>query len=333
MQSLSRRIWHRMTKPIYLASTAMKADAFLVSYPKSGRTWFRFVLSNYFVHAFNLGTDVDLHSMFRILPNFDADPVRGIPAFASQKFPRQLPLIPVSHLDFRRRLFLNRPAIIMVRDPRDVIVSSYFHATRQKHSFQGGMDQFIADRQRGLPALVHYLNGWAKGAKGRRTCVLSYEGLTSATAAETAKVLSFLGCKINTADLEKAVEAGRFSAMKEQELSIGLPAHEYDRSDGESLRMRRGQVGEFADYLDARQIQTIEATCSRELSREAKQLLAGTGIEIGQSETQRRRPVLVDAQPKWAREADRQGHDAGPHTSFSGGVRPKLSVRSGLTDD
>ena len=85
MQNLSRRIWHRMTKPIYLASIAMKADAFLVSYPKSGRTWFRFVLSNYFAHAFNLDTDVDLHSMFKIMPNFDGDPVRGIPAFAFGK--------------------------------------------------------------------------------------------------------------------------------------------------------------------------------------------------------------------------------------------------------
>jgi hypothetical protein len=333
MQSLSRRVWHRMTKPIYLASTAMKADAFLVSYPKSGRTWFRFVLANYFAHAFNLGTDVDLHSMFRILPNFDGDPVRGIPAFASQKFPRQLPLIPVSHLAFRRRLFLNRPAIIMVRDPRDVIVSSYFHATRQKHSFQGDIDQFIADRQRGIPALVRYLNGWAKGAAGRRTHVLSYERLTAATAAETAKVLSFLGVKIRTGDLEKAVEAGRFSAMKEQELSIGLPAHEYDRSDAESLRMRRGQVGGFADYLDARQVRMIDATCSRELTPQAKQLLAGTGIELGRAETQRHRPVLVDGQPKWASEADRPRHDAGPDTSFPAMVRTKLSVRLGPTDD
>ena len=333
MQSLSRRVWHRMTKPIYLATTAMKADAFLVSYPKSGRTWFRFVLSTYLARAFDLGTDVDLHSMFRILPNFDGDPVRGIPAFAAQRFPRQFPLIPVSHLDFRSRLFLNRPVIIMVRDPRDVIVSSYFHATRQKHRFQGDIDQFIADRDLGLPALVRYLNGWAKGVERRRTYVLSYEKLTAATAAETAKVLTFLGCEIKSGELEKAVEAGRFSAMKEQELSIGLPAHEYDRSDGESLRMRRGQVGGFGDYLDAGQIRMIEATCSRELTPGAKQLLAGTGIPIGRSDTQRPRPVLVDEQPNGAREADGPGQDAGPRMSFSGMVPPKLSVRLGLTDD
>ena len=300
MQNLSRRIWHRMTRPIYLASIALEADAFLVSHPKSGRTWFRFVLSSYFARAFNLDTDVDLHSMFKILPNFDGDPVRGLPAFAFGKFRPELPLIPVSHLDFRRRLFLNRPVIIMVRDPRDVIVSSYFHATRQKRSFQGDMDQFIEDRERGLPALIRYLNGWAKGAENRRTHVLSYEKLTVDTVTETEKVLSFLGCEIKTLELEKAVEAGRFSSMKEQELSIGLPAHDYDRSDGESLRMRRGQVGGFADYLNAGQIRAIEEICSSELGPEAKQLLAGTGMPTGRPDTQRHGPVLVGQQTRGA---------------------------------
>jgi len=296
MQNLSRRIWHRMTRPVYLASMAMKADAFLVSYPKSGRTWFRFLLSNYFARAYKLDIDVDLHSMFRILPNFDADPVRGLPAFALSKGRAELPLVPVSHLEFSRRLFLNRPIILMVRDPRDVIVSSYFHATRQKHSFQGGMGEFIADQQRGLPALIRYLNGWAKGAGSRKTHIVTYEKLAADTAVETTKVLSFLGCAINPLDVERAVAAGRFSAMKEQEISIGLPAHEYDRADDESLRMRRGKVGGFTDYLDAGQIRIIEETCARELTPAAMKLLEGTGMVAAPPEAHRFRPVLIAPQ-------------------------------------
>jgi alcohol sulfotransferase len=216
----------------------------------------------------------------------------------------------------------------MVRDPRDVIVSSYFHATRQKHRFQGDMDRFIADQQGGLPALVRYLNGWAKGIEGRRAYVLSYEKLTAATVQETANVLSFLGCEIKYGDLERAVEAGRFSAMKDQELSIGLPAHEYDRSDVESLRMRRGQVGGFTDYLDARQVRAIEATCSSDLSAAAKQLLAGTGMQLAGSDAQSHPRALVDKLPQRAGESDRPGHD-GHAASFSATIRPKLLLRSG----
>lgn len=296
MQNFPGRIWHRATRPLYLATTAMKADAFLVSYPKSGRTWFRFILSNYFANALNLDIDVDLHSMFKVLPNFDRDPVRGLPAFAFGELRPELPLIPVSHFGYQRRLFLNRPVILMVRDPRDVIVSSYFHATRQKLSFQGDMWQFIVDRQRGLPALVRYLNGWSMGIANRKTYVLSYENLTANAYGETAKVLSFLGCKVKLPELAKAVEAARFNSMKKQELSIGLPAHDYDRSDEESLRMRRGQVGGFSAYLDADQIRFIEDTCSRKLRPEAKRLLSATAIEP--PETQGSRRVLVDEQPR-----------------------------------
>ncbi|WP_245525536.1 sulfotransferase domain-containing protein [Mesorhizobium sp. M00.F.Ca.ET.216.01.1.1] len=278
--NLAKRIWRRTTNSIRLASVAARSDAVLVSYPKSGRTWFRFILSTYFARAFGLGLDVDLHSMFTVLPNFDMDPVRGFPAFAFGQFRPKLPLVPVSHLGHQRRLFLNRPVIFMVRDPRDLIVSAYFHATRQKHRFQGDIGQFISDRDHGLPSLVRYLNGWSAGVAARRAHVLSYENLSSNTEHETAKVLSFLGCEINLPELARAVEASRFSSMQEQERSMGLPAHDYDRSDSESLRMRRGQVGGFADYLDVKQIAMIEGTCARELTLAAKKLLASTGLPL-----------------------------------------------------
>ena len=71
--------------------------------------------------------------------------------------------------------------------------------------------------------------------------------------------------------------------MNEPELSNGLPAQQYDRSDEESLRMQRGQVGGFADYLNTGQIRMIEETCSRKLRPEAKKLLASTGALTGQS--------------------------------------------------
>jgi hypothetical protein len=279
----AKRILRRMTNPLYIVLIAVKSDAFLVSYPKSGRTWFRFILSTYFSYISNLGVEVDLHTMFSVMPNFDMDPVRGFPAFVFGHHRPNLPLVPVSHLGYKRRLFLNRPVIFMVRDPRDLIVSAYFHATRQKHRFHGDIGQFITDRQHGLPSLIRYLNGWAAGLASRKTHILSYENLSANTEHETAKALSFLGCKINLPELKRAVEAGRFTKMQEQEKSMGIPAHEYDRTDSESLRMRRGQVGGFADYLNAEQIALIEQTCSRELTPAAKKLLVSTGFPLQRS--------------------------------------------------
>ena len=279
MRNLPNRLWRRVEKRVRLFSYSSAADCFLISYPKSGRTWFRFILSHYFSNAAGLNLSINLHNMFSVLPNFDLDKVRGVPAFTFGKHQPKIPFIPVSHLGYRRSLFLNRPVIFMIRDPRDVIVSAYFHATRHKHRFQGSISDFIMDPEQGLPALVTYLNNWAEGLRRRSHIVLSYEGLSSDTEAETLKILKFLRCEIDSSALKQAIEAGRFSAMQEREISEGLPAHDYDRTDSDSLRMRRGQAGGYTNYLNSEQICAIEEFCANELTAGGKMLVAKTGMK------------------------------------------------------
>lgn len=279
MTSLPVRIVRRLQKRVRLTRYAAQADCFLTSYPKSGRTWFRYVLSHYFGSVAGLADNVDLHNMFSIVPNFDLDPVRGIPGFCLADR-ADVPRIWVSHLEYRGSLFLNRPVVLMIRDPRDVIVSAYFHATRHKHRYDGNLGDFIGDEEQGIPAMCRYLNSWSRGIARRRHHILSYERLSVETEKETAAVLRFLGCHVDKLVLGKAVEAGRFEAMQDRERSEGIPAHDYDRSDTESLRMRRGQAGGFSDYLDLEMIARVERLCALRLSDEAKRLVAHTGLVL-----------------------------------------------------
>lgn len=269
---IARRALRKLDTRLRMTWAASGADAFLVSYPKSGRTWFRHILSDYFSQMARDG-NVDLFRMFEVLPNFDLDPTRGIPAYryASQR-PR-VPLILVSHLAYRRTLFLARPVIFMVRDPRDVIVSAYFHATRHKHRFEGDIEAFINDRRQGLPVLIDYLNGWARGLKHHKHMVLSYEELTTDPVSTATRILKFLGYTPSMPELCEAIKASRFEAMLEHEVAVGLPAHVYDRNDAESRRMRRDKVGGFTDYLSEGQVELIERTCSERLTPAAMELL------------------------------------------------------------
>lgn len=267
-------LWKRAAQGVGMAYHSGRIDAVLASYPKSGRTWFRFILSSYLAEAFDLKVTPDLHSMFTVMPNFDMDRERGLPAFAHARHRPRPPLIPVSHLSYARLRFRNHPVIFMLRDPRDVMVSSYFHATRQKHRFSGDIDGFLKDPGQGVAALARYLNGWAAGLQGHRHVVVSYEDLSDDPRGQTARVLSFLGLESRPGILDRAVEAARFGNMQEMELAQGLPGHDYDRNDSESRRMRRGKVGGFADYLTPEQIRLVEATCARELTPQAKALLA-----------------------------------------------------------
>jgi alcohol sulfotransferase len=168
----------------------------------------------------------------------------------------------------------------MVRDPRDVMVSSYFHATRQKRRFEGDIGDFLRDREQGIRSLTRYLNGWSAGVRNRRHIVLSYEDLSRDPVGETARVLAFLRVEIKPQALSDAVEAAQFQNMRRLEQATGLPGHDYDRSDTESLRVRRGKVGGFADYLSAEQIEFIDATWARELTADTMAVLERTASRL-----------------------------------------------------
>ena len=274
------RLWRKLTNRSRLAAVAASADAFLTSYPKSGRTWLRFILSTYFAKAAGVETTTDLHNMFRILPNFDFDPVRGVTAFEFSGS-RAVPFVPVSHHGYEASRFRARPVIFMIRDPRDVMVSAYFHATRHKHRFDGDIPSFLRDDRQGLPALARYLNGWAAGLSRHRALVVTYESLTADTEGGVRDILSFLGREVDEAKLGLAVEAARFDAMRAREQKEGLPAHDYDRDDAESLRMRRGKVQGFGDYLSEADVGFIETESATLLTPQAKQLVGLTGMRIG----------------------------------------------------
>lgn len=281
MKVVPGRLWRRVSDRISLGMAAATTDAFLASYPKSGRTWFRFILANYFNIAAELGRDVTLHSMFAIVPNFAADGTRGIPAFQFRERRPDLPLILVSHNRYRWRVFLSTPIIFMVRDPRDVMVSAYFHATRHKHRYAEDIGTFLSDARQGLPRFIDYINGWAEGLAGHRHLVLTYERLSAEPEAVTADALRFLGCPIDARALKLAVEQSRFDVMRDLERREGLPAHSYDTSDDEALRMRRGKAGGFLEYLAPEHLTYIEETLAAGLTPAAKALLLQTGFRAG----------------------------------------------------
>lgn len=277
----ARRRWRDEPQ---LSRAAEDADAFLISYPKSGRTWLRYLLSRYFAELAELGFQPDLQTMFQVLPNFDLDPVRGIGAFAGADRQSRMPRVFVSHLTYKKNLFRDRPVILLVRDPRDVIVSAYFHATRHKRVFSGNIGTFLEDPTYGLPALTRFLNSWAKGIEGREAIVISYERMLGDPAAAVTAVLNFLGSEVREDAMTRAIKAAQFDQMRAKERDQGIPGHDYDRSDTLSLRMRSGKSGGFGEWLSVGQSAWIVEQCRQRLSPAARALLAPTGLNLGQDD-------------------------------------------------
>ena len=64
----------RGAREVVLAARARGTDGFIASFPKSGRTWLRFILANYLNRLLSLGLELDLRSMFGLIPNDVLDP-------------------------------------------------------------------------------------------------------------------------------------------------------------------------------------------------------------------------------------------------------------------
>ena len=236
------------------------AKALLASYPKSGRTWLRFILAQYFMASRKIPA-ITTQTMFEFAPNFDLDPVRGIPAFIRRSEEGSFPLIPSTHLKFSVTLPRDIPIIFLIRDPRAVLNSDYHHVTRHKKIFSGTMEEFLASRDRGIPHYIGYMNSWESGLSRNPDHIIYYEDLISDTVNEVARLLEFLQEPIDMEALHYAVDNSSFEKMKALEQAEAIPGHLYNRSDANALRMRKGVVDSFRDELTADQQRLIENNC------------------------------------------------------------------------
>jgi sulfotransferase family protein len=96
--------------------TVFRDDVFIVSYPKSGNTWTRFLIGN-LVHQ---SDPVTFANIEQIIPSIYVHPDRVL---------RRLPRILKSHEAFDPRY---QRVIYIVRDPRDVAVSYYYYCLKHR---------------------------------------------------------------------------------------------------------------------------------------------------------------------------------------------------------
>ena len=112
--------------------TVFPDDTFIVSYPRSGNTWMRFLVAN-LLHP---GDTVSFANLERLVPDIHAQSKRFL-----NRVPR--PRVLKSHEYFDARY---RRVLYMVRDPRDVVVSSYhFHRKQRQIAEAYPLESYVSD--------------------------------------------------------------------------------------------------------------------------------------------------------------------------------------------
>ena len=249
------------------AATFHAADAFVVSIQKSGRTWVRVFLTAYLSEwsknnaAAHVPRLVYTHDLWEhTAKERPGERLRG-------KW-----LIP-------RAAALGKPILLVARDPRDVMVSLFFHLQKRSATFQGDLPALLRHPVFGVGRVVTIMNRWLDEWRGHpRLHLLRYEDARRDPAAVFADALRFLlaNSALDTGALRRAVDIASFENMRRLEAGdAGAPGSDLvgdlnkealrpkDAGDPDSYKVRRGKVGGYADYLSQADVEYLDRALER----------------------------------------------------------------------
>lgn len=225
-------------------------DLFVVSFPKTGTTWLQEI-----IYCIMRGSDNSSRSIEDRFPylEFMYPGISSIEKITDQRFIKTH--LPYSLLpeDIHKK---NPKILCIMRNPKDVLVS-YYHFVRMatmsdyKGSFQNFFHDFIFDSVPYGPIWKHYNEIW-EHRNDENILILSYEDFHKDIKGNIMKIAKFLGKSLTNNEIENIAEHCSFHSMSKN------PTVNYQhwddlgiRNKNESKFMRKGQVGDWKNYLSS----------------------------------------------------------------------------------
>jgi hypothetical protein len=254
-----------------------KTDVYLISYPKCGRTWLRLMIGRAISCHYALPEDEDI--LFLRWKDRVHSKVPHITVVHDNRPMLKAP----DELEKSKARYRDKKVILLVRDPRDVIVSSYFEMSKRGHVFgdnphetrkaifKGSLAEFISNRRGGFDTILAYYNTWAENrAIPKDFLLVRYEDMKINANHELRRVVDFLGLgEISNTEIAEAVEFASFENMQKMEAGGKFEAgmlKPADKSDRESYKTRRGETKGYVNYLSENEIQLLNQKIQNNLS-------------------------------------------------------------------
>jgi len=185
----------------------MKNITWLVSYPRSGNTWLRFLLAN----VLYPNEDVNHVSLDRLIPDIREEKQWG-------KLGVKDPSIIKSH-DVWRDVYADDKVIYMYRDVRDLALSYYYFSQGEWDvGFKGPFDEYL--EKRFIPGTWYgrwdnHVNFWLSIVNKSDMLFVKYEVLWQYPYEEMKRIIEFLGIKVKRAvDIQTAIDKSDFDELK-----------------------------------------------------------------------------------------------------------------------
>lgn len=251
-RSLRTLLSARGNRPAGRALEVAPDDAFIVSYPKSGNTWVRFMVAALAAPD----RQIDFVNVHEIVP----DIYRASPRVLA-RLPR--PRILKSHEYFDPRY----PKVVyLVRDPRDVCISYFHFRLRRFGPGEGPLDRHVA---RFLAGELDPFGRWRENVGSwlgaRRDdpgfLLVRYEDLVSEPARELRRIAAFLGLSEQADAIDLAVRRSSFDEMRRIERFQAEVTGHLEKERVRQPFVRSGRVGGWQDELPDQLARMIERAC------------------------------------------------------------------------
>lgn len=264
LQPLTRLLPKKLGRPLRRRfrdlAVLPEADAVMISFPKSGRTWVRVMMSRMY------------HNHYRVPGDeiFEFDNLHKLDA--------RIPKILITHdgepwhtpdkLETDKSVYRGKKIILLARNPIDVAVSRYFHI-RNRATWvpfpeykEMPIGEFVWAPMGGIPTITQYLNIWERArATMKDMLVVRYEDFRNTPEPTLAQVARFLDLPASAEEIAEAVSYAAFENLRKKEEKGQIPNHRLgarDAANPDSLKVRKGKVRGYLDYFTQEEVDRME---------------------------------------------------------------------------
>jgi hypothetical protein len=233
-------------------------DAWVISYPKSGRTWLRALIGKYLSLKHGIPNE-------SILSTELMTSASGLPRLSfSHDESAMKDRLSYRELSPDRSRYAGQRVVLLARDIKDTLVSAYFQATRRRKLFDGTISEFIRTERFGVEKILAYYEIWLRNRHVPEALLfIRYEDLHEDAEGTLTRVLEFFGVEdVDAALVAESVAYCAFENLRRLEeknafkTSILKPTGD---GDPNGYKVRKGQVGGFRDELSEEDVAFIDA--------------------------------------------------------------------------
>lgn len=227
-------------------------DIILAAHPKTGSTWIRFLFCN-------LGF---LKEGKEVLVDFDILNETMVSIGGGKlKYEWELPMprIIVTHLRYLP-FFRKNKIILMLRDPRDVMISYYHYLKAKKEpvyhfkdarkkDYDETFTNFIQHPKCGFPSFFDHYSSW----RGKEDVIIQYEAMKKSPVEEFKRILMCLGISAEDDIIREAVRRSDIKNVRKYDDKKGHKDFA-DTSQNGAKFTRNGSTEQWKTVFDAEQL-------------------------------------------------------------------------------